>query len=41
VLVKKLSDLQTNSLTSLRATYEAQATIEAKEGQEGEDGREM
>jgi hypothetical protein len=41
VLVRKLSDLQSNALTSLRATYEAQATIEAKEGQEGEDGQEM
>ena len=41
VLVKKLSDLQSNALTSLRATYEAQATIEAKAGQDDGHGREV
>lgn len=41
VLVKKLSDLQYNALTSLRATYEAQASIEAKEVEEGEDEQVM
>jgi len=41
VLVNKLSDLQSNALTSLRATYEAQATIEAKESQDDGDRREV